>query len=645
MSRDKVATLILILILMAAAVMPFFMPIGVMAADGQAPQFVVAQAVRSGEGFLYAYLGYWSFIIARPDASKLLLGYAGFMGFAVLAAWFYIQPSIEPRKSKSGILGDAKIIKSPLELRRKNDWWDGKGTPKSAGLVLGATKNGYYYDSSVPMSITVGKTGSGKSQFMVLETLHLLMASKWNIIATGKDELLELTGEKAEEVGYEVFVLDLNGYPGASCFNPIDLVVHYFEEGQEGQAMRTARQVAKDLIPISEATAAPYFPKAARSLLTAVILLVALADIPRDQKNMSSVASVITRGTTGDGADPSILLKDYIRSLGEDSPVYECASEFLSDGGKTVAGKNVISNLKDALSIFNDTNMREVTARSDVSMHDLIRKQTITYVHLLEENHPYMALFTVFFNQYWRVAQEVARENAGRLPRQTAIVGDELGNCNRLDCLPEIVTLGRSMRFFAHVFVQNGGQTRRYNNPGDHDAGMNKLLGSMGIKVALSLGANEDFEYFTKLAGKRTVHTQSSSSSTQGLFGQSSSGTSYNETADDLIHTWEWQNRTPVRDGSIVIKGGENSRPGREGVFNMPLTHAHNTPAGAYFKLGKSPEEDFKKRYDFRTKMLLRAPRKKPIPKPWCPDSLIDEVRRSDKRAIASDEFSAWDRY
>ena len=45
---------------------------------------------------------------------------------------------------------------------RRNDFWDGRGTPKSAGLVLGACKGGYWYDSSVPHALCVGKTGSGK---------------------------------------------------------------------------------------------------------------------------------------------------------------------------------------------------------------------------------------------------------------------------------------------------------------------------------------------------------------------------------------------------------------------------------------------------------------------------------------------------
>ena len=384
------------------------------------------------------------------------------------------------------------------------------------------------------------------------------MAKGWNLIVTGKEELLELTGDKAVELGYGRVVFDLRGYPGASCFSPVDLIADYAESGRVDKAQRTARQTAADLIPLG-GEGNTYFPKAARSALTACLLIVAMADIPREQKNVASVCYLVNRGTTGDGKEPSLPLKEFIRgeSVGPDHPAYGAAADFLSDGGVTTAGKNVLSTLKVALTIFNDEGVRRITAKSDFSIRGMIRRKMVVYMHLLEEGDPYMVLMTVFLNQWWRVAQEEARENSGRLPRETAIVGDEWGNLPAVLALPEIATLGRSYRLHAYCFTQDLKQWNKYSRPGDQNAGRDKILGSMGGKVVLPLASPEDFQYFTRLTGKRTVRTRSQGTSKQGFgFGsRAGSSDSYSERADDLIHEWEWQNRVPVRDGLICIKG------------------------------------------------------------------------------------------
>lgn len=554
----------------------------------------------------------------------------------------------EPKRTvEQGILGDARLVTSPAAVRRRNDFWNGKDEPERAGLVFGSSKRGYVFDSSIPHWAIVGKTGAGKTMLMVLQTLHLCMARGWNLIVTGKDELLELTGAKAVDLGYNRVIFDLKGYPGASVFSPLDLIVEYADEGNVAEAQRTARQTAVDLIPLGGEGNA-YFPKAARRALTACLLIVAMAKIPCGQKNMASVCRLVNLGTTGTGKDPSSPLKDYIRSgeVGPDHPAYAPAAEFLSDGGLTVAGKNVLSTLKEALTIFNDAGIQRITAASDVSIRGIIREKTVVYMHLLEEGDPYLVLMTVFLNQYWRVAQQEAANNGGRLPRETAIIGDEWGNLPAVAAMPEVVTLGRSYRLHAWCFTQDLKQWSKYSRPGDQNAGRDKILGSMGGKVALSLVLPEDCQYFTRLAGKRTVRTQNTGTSKQGYGVGATSGSSegYTERADDLIHEWEWQNRAPIRDGVIAVKGAENSKPGREGVFQVPVIYASQTPAGSFFGLGDEDECDAK-RIAFRNSLVAdtAARRLDSLPQVWAPDfaAFASEETRSEQ--VADDEWSAWD--
>lgn len=408
--------------------------------------------------------------------------------FLAFFCYIALKESASRREVEKGIFGDSQIVCSVSELNRRNDFWDGKGTPKNAGLVIGASERGFWFDSSIPHALTCGKTGSGKSQLMVLESLNLLFAAGWNVISTGKPEILELTADKARKLGYEVVLLDLSGYPGASGYNPLSLVVEALEENDTDTAVKVARQIAVDLVPIG-GEKNTYFPKAARNLVAACILIVCASDAKREEKNLASVAALIERGTAGeDPKDPSAPLKGYIRSLGPQHSAFSLASDFLGDGGVTTAGKNVLSTAKEALSIFSDKGLRAVTSESTVSIRDLIERKTVVYIEMLDEGDPYGVVYTCFLNQWWQVAQKACKANGGCMPHETAILGDEIGNLNvKVACLPAIATLGRSMGIHEYLFVQNLKQLNAYNEPGDGGAGRDKLIGSIGLKVALSL--------------------------------------------------------------------------------------------------------------------------------------------------------------
>ena len=570
------------------------------------------------------------------------------VAFAVLFLVFFcyiaLKESASRREVEKGIFGDSQLVRSVSELNRLNDFWDGNGTPKSAGLVIGASECGFWFDSSVPHALTCGKTGSGKSQLMVLESLALFFAAGWNVISTGKPEILELTADKARKLGYEVILLDLSGYPGASGYNPCDLCVSALEENDTDTAVKVARQVAVDLVPIG-GEKNTYFPKAARNLVAACILIVCASDAKREQKSLASVAALIERGTAGeDPKDPSAPLKSYIRDLGPQHPAFSLASDFLGDGGVTTAGKNVLSTAKEALSIFSDKGLRAVTSESTVSIRDLIERKTVVYIEMLDEGDPYGVVYTCFLNQWWQVAQKVCKSNGGRMPHETAILGDEIGNLNvKVACLPAIATLGRSMGIHEYLFVQNLKQLNAYNEQGDGGAGRDKLIGSIGLKVALSLSEPDDFKFFSALTGKRTMRSMGTSS--QKGAGRASSGKSYSETAVPLVNEWEWQNRIPIRDGLIAIKGGENSKPGREGVFEFPLNYASRTPAGAFFGLGDE-EAERRKKADYYSRAMAEAGKERHrLPDVWCPDFEDDGDEEDEKKPSAEDdEWLAWDK-
>lgn len=634
-------------IVLALATLPAGLPVVRAIASGTALNIKPVMRILTSGDPLNAWAAYLGKALTNVEALPFAMLWL-LACIAVVAAFAVYGALKSPKRGvEGGVLGDARLVTSPREIRKKNDFWDGRGIPDSAGLVIGNSPKGYVYDSSVPHWAVIGKTGSGKSWLMCLQTLHLCMARGWNLIVTGKNELLELTGDKAKELGYNRVILDLKGYPGASKYNPLELVVEHAENGDVAEAQRVARQLAADLVP-SPGGESEFFYNGARDILAACALVVAMADIPRDQKNMASVAKMVALGTSGDDAkDPAAPIKAYLKSseVGTGHPAYQIAGDLISDGGVTQGGKNIVSTLRQALSIFADEDVARITSRSDVSITDIVKEKTVVYMHLLEEGDPYLAIFTCFFNQYWRVAQKLAADNGGRLPHETAIIGDEWGNMPKVNALPEIATLGRSYRLHLYCFTQDLKQWNKYNRPGDQNAGRDKILGCMGGKVALSLANPDDFAYFTKLAGKRTIRTQSTGTSSQGSAGGARTGASesYTEHAEDLIHEWEWANRIPVRDGLIAIKGGENAKPGREGVYQLPVVYASDTPAAAFFGLGAEGECDAK-RIESRERMEAERPAEPDMGSiVWCPDFAKYLGSPDSGDAIEADEFSAWD--
>lgn len=644
------AAFLAISVFLSIMALPFATPFIIAVMTKSAPQLGLASSFFFSDDLLGNYLALLGAFASGPAGMKALLSYIALFTACMCLIGGIKKLGAPTRETDEGALGDARLIKSRAELRTKNDFWNGKGAPEKAGLVLGSTKRGYYFDSAVPHACVVGATGAGKSVLLAIQTTHLCMAAGWNLIVTGKEELLELTGDKADELGYRRVVLDLRGYPGASRFNMLDAVVDAAEAGDIAETQRAARQIAADLIPIGN-EANTYFPRAARSALAACILVVAMEpSIPRAWKNMASVCNLVNAGTAGDDPrDPSAPLKDLMRSLGPAHPAYMAAVDMLSDFGATTAGKNVASTLKEAISIFNDESIRRMTAESDVTIGDMVDKKSIVYMHMLEENDPYLTIFSVFVSQWWRAAQKSARANGGRMPHPTAIVGDEWGNMPKVDALPEMVTLGRSMKLHVYVFIQNLKQINKYSKPGDQNAGRDKLLGSMGTKVALKLSNPEDGEYFTKLCGKRTIRSLNVSKTRQGAGFATSSSETYSERAEDLIRPWEWQSRIPIRDGIIAVKGGENSAPGREGVFAFPAEYAPNTPAGEFFGLG-DPVDNILKQTEFhvRQQMLLPATTGGDLAPAWMPkfptaDGGGDAAETAGPDRDIQDDWARWD--
>ncbi len=514
--------------------------------------------------------------------------------------------ALNARAEDGGVLGDARV-KTGREVVKGSMTWDGSSNPSSRGFVYGFTKRHgkpcYLYEPK-KMIFVSGATGSGKSRFLYLPSIDLLSygdASNGSepaalVVSDVKNELIELTGDELTRRGYRVLLLDTQRPYRGQRFNPLKQVLNLHAEGHDQEAEQAADAIAELVVQDDEKGKGSHWTASARGLLSALVLLVSMSDeCPEGSKHLASVCEVLDRGTEAEGDDPSESLKAVFRALPSDHLAKGRASQFVSSGGNEL--RSILSTLKVALRPFSSTPVAWMTSASDIDPRAVLETKSAVFLHVLDEGSPYNCIAAIFLSQLWESVQIVADSNGGRLPRPVQILGDEWGNLPRVECLPALLSLGRSYGVFWIGATQDVSQLNKY---GEKD-GRRKILANCGVKVAMKLAEEEDRRYFTELIGKTTRHTRGTSSSKAAS--GSSASTSYSESADDVIHAWEWRNMAPDRDGIIVVKHADNGIPAeRAGVFRSPVADCTKTPTKEHFDLG-TPEHEAEKRRAYQKQL------------------------------------------
>ena len=524
------------------------------------------------------------------------------------------------RAEDGGVLGDARV-KEGAEALRGSATWDGRRSPKARGFVYGFARGRYLFEPE-RFVLLDGSTGSGKSRFCLIPSIDLLTYGDGSngsephsiLVSDVKSEMIELTGEELERRGYSVLLLDAQRPMRGHRYNPLQLLVDYAGSGLTEEAEQAADTIAAIVIPDEKDGGAAHWVESGRALLSAAILLVALSeDCPGNAKHLASVYEVICRGTEGEGQDPAAPLKALFRALPPRHPARSRASQLLSSGGNEL--RSIISTVKAQTRIFGSSSVAWMTSASDIDPRRVLAEKTALFLHVLDEASPYNKVCAILLDQIWAAAQLAAGSGGGELSRPLSIVGDEWGNIPVVPSLPSILSLGRSYGLFWLGAVQNIAQLNKY---GERD-GRRKVLANCNVKVALKLGEAEDRQYFTELIGKTTRHTQGTSTS-RGARGSSGS-TSYSEHADDVIHAWEWTERSPDRDGAIVVKMAMNGVPASHaGTFRTPLVDCTETPTKGHFDLGtREHERERRGAYQRRLDARAESHRDEEVPI-WCPE-------------------------
>lgn len=523
-----------------------------------------------------------------------------------ICSFIAYSSALNARAEDGGVLGDAHV-KSGLEVVRGSMTWNGSANPSSRGFVYGFTRwhgKPCYLFEPKKMVFASGATGSGKSRFLYLPSIDLLSYGDGSngsepltlVVSDVKNELIELTGDELTRRGYRVLLLDTQHPYRGQRFNPLKQIIDLHAESRDQEAEQAADAIAELVVQDDEKGKGSHWTASARGLLSALVLLIAMSDeCPKAAKHLATVCEVLDRGTEAEGDNPAEPLKGVFRALPSGHPAKNRASQFVSSGGNEL--RSILSTLKVAIRPFSSAPVAWMTSGSDIDPRAVLETKSAVFLHVLDEGSPYNCIAAIFLSQLWASVQTVADSNGGRLPRPVQILGDEWGNLPRVECLPALLSLGRSYGVFWTGATQDISQLNKY---GEKD-GRRKILANCGVKIAMKLAEEEDRRYFTELIGKTTRHTQGTSSSKAAS--GSSASTSYNESADDVIHAWEWRDMAPDRDGIIVVKHADNGMPAAHaGVFRAPVADCTKTPTKEHFDLG-TPEHETEMRRDYQRRL------------------------------------------
>lgn len=385
--------------------------------------------------------------------------------------------ALNSRADDGGVLGNA-CIKTGRNAVKGSITWDGSANPSSRGFVYGFTRwlgKPCYLFEPKKMVYVSGSTGSGKSRFLYLPSIDLLSYGDGAngsepatlVVSDVKNELIELTGDELARRGYNVLLLDTQRPYRGQRFNPLKQVIDLHAESRDQEAEQAADTIAELVVQDDENGKGSHWTASARGLLSALVLLVSMSDeCPKEAKHLATVCEVLDRGTEAEGDDPAEPLKSVFRALPSRHPAKNRASQFVSSGGNEL--RSILSTLKVALRPFSSAPVAWMTSGSDIDPRAVLETKSAVFLHMLDEGSPYNCIAAIFLSQLWESVQIVADSNGGRLPRPVQILGDEWGSLPRIECLPALLSLGRSFQIYWTGATQDISQLNKY---GERDGG------------------------------------------------------------------------------------------------------------------------------------------------------------------------------
>ena len=437
-----------------------------------------------------------------------------FIFLAVYAGAIVLYDSAQQNRRPGEEHGSAKWG-SVRELNKK---YSDKDPKRNAILTrhLGMSLNGRQHLRNL-LQIIVGGSGAGKTRYVVKPNLMLANAS---FIATDpKGELVRAVAPLLLQQGYVVKVFDLIDPAHSDSYNPFRYI------RKDSDVFRLINNFIQNTTPKGAHESDPFWTKS-ETALDAALMLYLLHEAPPEEQTMEMMLTMIEYGAVKEDDDDYQSPLDLLfEALEEEQPGHIALRQyriFKQAAGKTA--KSILVSAAVRLAAFTLPEIQNITGEDSLELARLGERKQAVFCVIPDSNDNSLnflvgMLYTQAFQELYYQADKI---HQGPLPVPVRLMFDEFANVALPDGYARLQATMRSRNIMATIILQNISQLKALFK--DDWEG---IIGNADTLVYLGGNEQSTHEYISKLLGKETISTTSSSQSKgrSGSFSQSTQQT------------------------------------------------------------------------------------------------------------------------
>lgn len=403
-------------------------------------------------------------------------------------------------------------------VRELNKKYSDKDPKRNAILTkhLSMSLNGRQHLRNL-LQIVVGGSGAGKTRYVVKPNLMLANAS---FIATDpKGELVRAVAPLLLQQGYVVKVFDLIDPAHSDSYNPFRYI------RKDSDVFRLINNFIQNTTPKGAHESDPFWTKS-ETALDAALMLYLLHEAPPEEQTMEMMLTMIEYGAVKEDDDDYQSPLDLLfEALEEEQPGHIALRQyriFKQAAGKTA--KSILVSAAVRLAAFTLPEIQNITGEDSLELARLGERKQAVFCVIPDSNDNSLnflvgMLYTQAFQELYYQADKV---HQGPLPIPVRLMFDEFANVALPDGYARLQATMRSRNIMATIILQNISQLKALFK--DDWEG---IIGNADTLVYLGGNEQSTHEYISKLLGKETISTTSSSQSKgrSGSFSQSTQQT------------------------------------------------------------------------------------------------------------------------
>ena len=367
------------------------------------------------------------------------------------------------------------------------------------------------------LQIIVGGSGSGKTRYVVKPNLMLANASF--ICTDPKGEIVRAVAPLLLQKGYVVKVFDLIDPSHSDSYNPFRYI------RRDSDVFRLINNFIQNTTPKNAGQNDPFWEKS-ETALDAALMLYLLHEAPPEEQTMEMMLTMIEYGAAKEDDDDYQSPLDLLfEALEEEQPNHIALRQyriFKQAAGKTA--KSILVSAAVRLSAFTLPEIQDITNEDSLEISILGERRQAIFCVIPDSNDNSLnflvgMLYTQAFQELYYQAD---KNHMGPLPVPVRLMFDEFANVALPDGYARLQATMRSRNIMATIILQNISQLKALFK--DDWEG---IIGNADTLVYLGGNEQSTHEYISKLLGKETISTTSSSQSKgrSGSFSQSTQQT------------------------------------------------------------------------------------------------------------------------